>query len=346
MTGITRRDSSRYDVELGPASDRFPRNSEGSVVRLTDGRLLAAWTAFEGDTGDHATAHIRARMSSDDGDTWGEPFVLLENDAPMNTMSVSFLRETSGALLMAVLSKHSGSDCRLMVRTAIREPDVWSAPVRATHAPGYYVMNNDRLAEDYAGRIYAPVSWTPAEVWSTGEHFTVHVCFSDDCGWSWYRSRGEIDLPERGAMEPGIVETSPRRLLMILRSQLGEIYQTVSTNAGWDWSTPEPLGVASPESPATIGKLPNNRLALVYNPHFVEGTGHGGPRTPLRVAVSRDEGRTWTPVADLEDDPAKTYAYTSWYPDGERVFLTYYVRDEESGRISQKLTRLDMDWFD
>ena len=128
-------------------NDEYPRNSEGSVVRLDTGRLLAAWTAFERGTGDDTTAHIKARISGDDGTTWGEPFVLLENVAAQNTMSVSLHREQSGGLLMAVLEKYGPGDCRLVVRRAVKEVGAWSSPVTVTRGVNYNVMNNDRLAK-------------------------------------------------------------------------------------------------------------------------------------------------------------------------------------------------------
>ncbi|HDS74273.1 MAG TPA: exo-alpha-sialidase, partial [Firmicutes bacterium] len=159
-------DTNRHDVILAPATDEFPRNTEGSVVRLETGRLLAAWTAFERGTGDDTTAHIKARISGDDGVTWGEPFVLMENVAAQNTMSVSLHREQSGGLLMAVLEKHGPDDCRLVVRRAVKEVREWSSPITVTRKPGYYIMNNDRLAEDRAGRIYAPIAFTREPVWS------------------------------------------------------------------------------------------------------------------------------------------------------------------------------------
>jgi len=337
-------DTNRHDVIIALATDEYPRNSEGSVVRLDTGRLLAAWTAFERGTGDDTTAHIKARISGDDGTTWGEPFVLLENVAAQNTMSVSLHREQSGGLLMAVLEKYGPGDCRLVVRRAVKEVGAWSSPVTVTRGVNYNVMNNDRLAEDRAGRIYAPVSFTREPVWSGGDHFLVQVWYSDDGGDSWFESRSILDAPKRGAMEPGIVETSDGGLLMIIRTQIGEILTSRSDDAGVTWSEPEPLGMPSPEAPATIGKLPDGRLALVYIPGYDSEADHGGKRTPLRVATSSDDGRTWHDVGDLESDTTKTYGYVSWLAEQYSVYVTYYVCDEQ-GRYSLKFSRLDMSWF-
>ena len=65
----------------------------------------------------------------------------------------------------------------------------------------------------------------------------------------------------------------------------------------------------------------------------------------IGVALSDDEGKTWEPWKPVETDSAHTYAYCSWYAAGDFVFLSYYVRDEKTGRISQKVTRLRTEWF-
>jgi hypothetical protein len=56
---------------VAPATADNPRNTEGSMVRLRDGRILFAWTAFDrGQSEDHAPARIVAAQSSDGGRSW------------------------------------------------------------------------------------------------------------------------------------------------------------------------------------------------------------------------------------------------------------------------------------
>lgn len=84
---------------------------------------------------------------------------------------------------------------------------------------------------------------------------------------------------------------------------------------------------------------------MIWNDTFREGEGHGGKRTPLTAAISTDEGHTWTFRRDLETDKQKTYAYTSLVFDRGRALMTYYVRDEKSGRISSRFRSVPIAWF-
>ncbi len=332
---------------IGQATEEHPRHSEGSMVRLSDGRLLVAWTRFGGGGQDDAPAHIVAATSDVKGESWSEPWVLHENVAKKNVMSQSFLRLHDGTLLSAALHKDGEDSCVVHAYRCTEEPHTWSEPQPVSSRPGYHVMNNDRLVQlsfthpTSPGRILAPVSYCRP----LGEPFTVHVLYSDDNGTTWAASAGDITAPKRGAMEPGIIERKDGSLMMIIRTQTGTICRSLTDDAGANWCAAESMGVAAPEAPSTVGRLPDGRLALVHNPDVVEGAGHLGPRTPLWVSLSDDEGETWEPWKPVETDASSTYAYCSWYAAGDFVFLTYYVRDEETGRICQKITRLRTEWF-
>ena len=53
------------------ASEKTPRNGEGSFIRLQNGNLMFAYTDFSGDDWeDDAVAHISALISGDEGETW------------------------------------------------------------------------------------------------------------------------------------------------------------------------------------------------------------------------------------------------------------------------------------
>jgi sialidase-1 len=75
----------------------------------------------------------------------------------------------------------------------------------------------------------------------------------------------------------------------------------------------------------------------------VAGAGHGGKRTPLVAAVSRDEGRTWGPQLALETSPERTFAYTSLSFTFGRALLSYYVSDEATGWISSRFRSIPLE---
>jgi hypothetical protein len=107
-----------------PAADN-PRNTEGDIVELKDGRLLLIYTRFRGGTGDAAKADLYGMHLTDGGKSWGKPFLVNANDAEQNVMSVSLLRLKSGELMLGYLRKNSDRDCRFVVRRSSDEGATW-----------------------------------------------------------------------------------------------------------------------------------------------------------------------------------------------------------------------------
>ena len=73
------------------AGEGNPRNGEGAFIRLSDGRMLYAFTEYTGDNWeDHCSANIAGIFSGDEGENWHGRKVLLKADAgASNYMSVS-----------------------------------------------------------------------------------------------------------------------------------------------------------------------------------------------------------------------------------------------------------------
>ena len=328
---------------VAPATDAYPRNSEGDIAVLRDGRLLLVWTRFYGGRADDAAAEIAGCLSQDQGRTWSEPFVVQHNDAARNVMSASLLRAGNGDLLLFYLRKNSWSDLKAVVRRSGDEGESWGPETVVTPEPGYHVMNNARVVRLASGRLLAPVA-SSSEALGEREHY-LSVCYlSDDDGLSWRRSAGQADVEKRGAMEPGLVELRDGRILMIIRTQLGTIHRSYSDDGGETWSAPAPSGVAAPEAPATIARIPSTGdLLLVWNNSMNLPPPHGGRRTPLTTAISRDEGQTWGCMRDLETEPEHAYAYTSVTSLGDLAILSYY--DAAASRISLRVARVPIPWL-
>ena len=155
-----------------------------------------------------------------------------------------------------------------------------------------------------------------------------------------------VDYAKRGAMEPEVIEKEDGRVLMILRTQLGHIAACDSEDGGETWSEPKSWGVRAPEAPATLRRIPSTGdLMLVWNDTFTKGADHSGKRTPLTAAISTDEGRTWQHHHDLETDPDLGFSYPSLLFSEGRAVLSYYVHDQETGRISARFRSLPIKWF-
>jgi sialidase-1 len=334
-------------VDVYVATKEFPRYSEGSIIPLADDSLLYATTEFVGGGADHTTASIVSRLSRDGGRTWAPKQTLQENIGKQNVMSVTLRRlpdeqnKPSDRLGMFFLVKNSSSDLDLMLRVSSDEGQTFGEPILITQEPGYHIMNNDRVTITSKGRIICPVSTTP-DIFKKGSNHLVCVChFSDDGGKTWRQSADTVDQPGRGAMEPEVVELADGTLLMIVRTQLGHIATSMSSDGGDHWTEPAKLSVPAPESPSTIRTIPaTGDLLLVWNNNFEPGKGHGGKRTPLTTAISSDGGKTWTNTRNLESDPDSGYAYTSVLFHKDRVLFSYYVGKIGAGPLSSRFRSL------
>ena len=145
-------------------------------------------------------------------------------------------------------------------------------------------------------------------------------------------------------MEPGLLEMPDGRILQIIRTQVGMIWHSYSADRGETWSEATPWTMAAPEAPSTLIHMPSSDdLLLIYNSNVDLAAGHGGARTPLVGAVSRDNGKTWSGPKMIEPDPEATYAYTSATVDGDRILLTYYYAKDRL--YSLRFKSIPADYF-
>lgn len=322
-------------IDLLPPGPGNPRNTEGSFVELRDGSLLFAYTKFTGGGADDDTAYIASRISQDGGRSWSvEDQTLVDNHAAQNVMSVSLLRLPDRRILLFYLLKNSPTECLVQLRVSADEGKSWSADTRCTADPAYFVLNNDRAVRLNRGRILLPVSQRAEGGSRIPGKATVYL--SDDGGRSWRRGKQTLDLPQShpaGLQEPGVVELKDGRILMFCRTTLGSQYICHSRDGGDTWSQPEPSALLSPLSPASIKRIPKTRhLLAVWNDHSGP---HGDGRTPLTVAISEDEGRTWIRRRNLLDDPTGWYCYTAIAFVRGHVLLAYNAGGAGLPRLSR-----------
>ena len=316
-----------YETTIGATTLENPRNGEGAIIPLSDGRLLLAWSRFAaGD--DHSPSEIWARTSRDGGYSWDTPYLLQENIGLCNVMSVSLLRLQSGDLLFGFLVKnHPSDDCRMYVRRSADEGATWESPVLVTPDAAYFIVNNDRLVQTSIGRLVVPAARI-----TNREYHCLAGCFtSDDDGRTWAHPAQWLDLAgHAGAQEPGVVECADGSLWMYVRTDLGAVYAARSRDVGEHWTVLERTGLIAPTAPATAKRLPGSGdILMLYNDRAgvspSAGTRRFEWRTPLTAAVSHDGGCTWGPRKLVEGDETHSYCYVSMAFYRDTTLLTYYV---------------------
>ncbi len=336
-------------LRLEPGPDN-PRNSEGSFITLKDGRILFIYSHFTGTSsaGDNGSAHLAGRYSGDGGKTWGKKSKLIvEKEGVKNIMSASLLRLKNGDITLFYLRKNSISDCIPMIRVSKDEAKTWSDPVACiTDKQGYFVLNNDRVIQLENGRLIMAVSLhkTPEDPLFS-QKGKIYSYYSDDHGQSWKTSGRQIPNPgDILLQEPGLVELKNGNLMMFIRTDMGVQYMSYSKDKGETWSPAEPSTIVSPRSPASIERIPStNDLLMVWNNNGSDRK----RRTPLNIAVSKDEGNTWEKMKTIEDDPDGGYCYTAIHFTDKHVLLAYCAGSQSKGtRLTvTNISRLGLDWI-
>lgn len=167
------------------------------------------------------------------------------------------------------------------------------------------------------GRILCPSS-------TEHDHWNVHFEWTDDRGVTWHKTpdlETEPDIPTLQrltegaraealyAIQPSILQHADGRLSMLCRTRNAKLGTAVSCDKGASWSRMTLSDVESNQSGIDAVTLRDGRHVLVYNDfETLDGTPKG-PRTPLSLAVSTDDGASWQHVMTLEDSPVGEYSY-------------------------------------
>ncbi len=126
---------------------------------------------------------------------------------------------------------------------------------------------------------------------------------SEDRGKTWQRSKDwAVDaktLRGKGAIQPTFWESEPGKVHALMRTTCGSVWRCDSADHGKTWKPVYAIDLPNNNSGLDVLGLEDGRVLLIYNPVGM----NWGPRTPLTLAVSSDNGKTWVDLADLEDNP-------------------------------------------
>ena len=355
-----------HEVLFLGTSANNPRNGESTFTRLNDGRILYAYTEYFSTCGeDHGMARIRSAVSCDEGETWSDPKITIEMDeGAQNIMSPSLVTMPDGRAGIFYLRKEIMSDggltCMPCFRTSDDGGETWSEQCRCGIPDGYYCGINDGAVVTKSGRLLWPMSYHGERYDFNGKctfkiNYTneMMVLYSDDGGVTWGILPGRVKSPFASTAgnfaEPGVYEHEDGTLWMWMRTGLGHQYDTLSSDGGETWLSPEPnLRFTSPDSPMRVKRM-GDITAAIFNPvpYFCTRTDtevwNSPRRTPIAVAVSRDDGHSLNKRGVsfvngglrefqkntylLEDDTAESYCYPAMIGTKDGFLAAYYHSD-------------------
>jgi len=366
-------------VTVAQATAEHPRHGGADMIELRDGSIFMAKMIINRAEGlrhaadDEAPSDVETLRSTDGGRTWGDRRTLVR-PGPQDHAAYcpGLVRLRNGTILFRYEIYHRftyrQAPCISAFACFSRDDCAsFSEPVAIWTRSSEKAGSQGDLRQLSTGRIILPmmrlVGYEHQD--EGGDHLFAGCYYSDDDGQTWKECESYVDLPMRGAMEPKIEELKDGRLLMVMRTQLGAIFRSYSEDGGLNWSKPQTTGLRAPESCPGLRRIPQTGDLLIvwnhsaYDPKF----DHFGVRSPLTVAISRDEGETWEKMKDVETDPVWEFTNPAiLVTTSGNVLIAYEASKYESmtgpghgnvgqiGRVGRsrmhlKLAMFDLDWL-
>lgn len=301
------------------AKRTFPQCHASTVVEGPGGTLIAAW--FGGTQ--EKDNDVSIWTSIFEGGKWSEPVAAAKINNTPHWNPVLFKDETGALHLFFKVGPEIPEWQTYWMHSA--DGKTWSAPeelVAGDHGGRGPVKNKAIVLSD--GAWLAPASTEP-KAW---------LAFADrstDRGKTWERSANFEYTPQnekdKGVIQPTFWESAPGKVHALLRSTSGRILRTDSEDGGKTWVPVYDSGLPNNNSGIDAVRLKDGRVLLVYNPVG----GNWKARTPLDLAMSEDNGKTWKSVAHLEADADLKSEFS--YPaiiqkDSGDVVITYTYQRE------------------
>ena len=318
----------------------FPANSQefqichaSNICKMKNGELIAAWFAGEREGSDD----VAIWYALTEGGIWGTPQMLAHDMDEPHWNPVLFQKEDGEVLILYKVGR------------IIAE---WKTRIRISRDFGKtWSKGRDLVKGDVGGRgpvrckmltlsdgsILAGNS-TEKGVWTAYTDRTV------DGGKHWQQSNPiRIDLDRnpvvvksdiplsaqsftgRGVIQPTLWEGKNGTVHMLMRSSEGQIYRADSENYGQIWGCAYPTGLPNNNSGIDVVKTDDGLLVLCMNPV----SKNFGPRTPLILMVSEDNGSSWEEECILEDagnpfsKETAEYSYPCIIADRNELLVTY-----------------------
>lgn len=335
MDGRTNHPGIEY-ISIVQATAEHPRNDSASIVELQSGELFGVWIemhASEFGGNDEAPSSIASKRSNNGGLTWNDHRIeVAPGEGDRSVYNPSLVLLPDGDLLFFYLKYHrlewnQPLEASGFIKRSTDGGRTWSRPVTIwDHEP--FGCANDTFTLLSDGRLLKSCEHVP--YWgSYPQCVSRSGCFiSDDNGRTWAQPKCFAGLPLRGAMENHIAEADSGDLVMAMRNQLGNVFLSRSTDRGENWTHPQATGLSSSESMSSLTRIPTTgNLLLIWNHARYDHTyDHSGKRTPLTVAISRDEGITWESLKRIEDDPLFEFSNIGCaHLSGGRILISYFT---------------------
>jgi hypothetical protein len=328
-----------------------------TLARRSSGELIVVWSGGrEGHVCPFGQVH--AMTSTDDGQTWTWPRVLLDgalddrdagvHETPQGTLLVTTFTSLAYEPILAKAEQQGNwekeklqrwQSARDRLSADQRKAALGTWMIRSTDGGLTWSAPNDCLVDSPHGPTSLAdgrVLYVGVQLWREGRKVGVAHSSDDGATWEWL-----ADIPTREGDDPKqyhelhAVQAKSGRIIAQIRNHNQqshyETLQTESDDGGRSWSVPHSIGVWG--YPSHLLRLRDDRLLMTY--------GHRRKPVGNQARISEDEGRTWSEPLLVSADAASTdMGYPSTVELSDGAFLTvWYEKMQEHPLAVLRQTR-------
>jgi len=267
----------------------FPSCHASTVVEHEPGKLLAAWF---GGTAEGAK-DVQIWSSTFDGKAWSD-LAVIGTEPGQPCFNPVLFKTAKGVLYLWYKAGPKPDNWTGFVRTSPDNGLTWTKPEMMP--AGFFGPVRAKPIQLAGGTILAGTSVESHRNW------TPYVDRSTDGGKTWKRSNA-FNVPDKfGQIQPTLFEAKDGTIVALTRSKNPKLVcRTESHDSGETFNPAEQTEVLNPSAGIDAVRTKAGDVFLIHNPSQVF-------RTPLSLARSTDDGKTWKRVADLEAEPGE-YSY-------------------------------------
>ncbi|TYB52371.1 hypothetical protein FXF51_51550 [Nonomuraea sp. PA05] len=299
--------------DVAAPDPNVPKVHAAAITQAPTGDML---TVYYGGTSEGAANQALYLSRLEAGKkTWSKPEVVFDEPGKADGNPVLWSDGKRVYLFFVVIEGHGWEQASIRLITSDDGGRTWGEPTTIRSEWGWMVGTNPIRMSN--GEVLLPIydeANSTSGFYVFSQDLSTWKAYPEDTG-AWIRTPG-------GSIQPTVVEAEPGRLIAYMRTGDKAIYKSESTDFGRTWSAPVAEPIGNPNSRVAALKLADGKLVLAYNP-WVEH------RSPMRVSLSPDKGRTWENTVDVEaqSGPQFTYPVLAQSADGFIHMVYSYNRN-------------------
>ena len=330
------------ELFINSSDSRYPSSHAAMIHELENGDMMTVW--FAGTVESAVDTVILSSRLKKGESAWSTPEIVVNVDHHAAGNPRLFYGPDGALWLIAPVNYgvwcHGGS--RLFLKKSFDHGHTWTD--LAMFIDEFGILGKNR---PYQLRSDKNIWIVPTE---DEDKYICNFIRSEDGGKSWEIVGDLGKDENIRVDQPALIEFDDGRLMVFMRSWEGHIYKSYSEDSGRTWSSVEATELLNNNSGIDITRARDSRLFLVHNPTALSESGtlivdqslkgtpgfeltvsefsrdkkgareknpdivliypKWGPRTPLRLSVSKDNGASWETVRDIENQ-AGEYSYPS-----------------------------------